>query len=57
MLVLASDGLWDFVNEQEVAAVVVQGGELEPMATALVDLAVKRGSKDDTSVVLVRLGL
>lgn len=65
MLVVASDGLWDMVSEGEVcdmlkARRVVDGTRSVPVdmcaaAEALVDEAVSRGSRDDTSVVLVDL--
>lgn len=61
-VILASDGLWDKVNNQEAADMV------RPLCTGiekpkpffackkLVDLAVKRGSTDDISVMIVQLG-
>lgn len=65
ILVLASDGLWDLVSDSEVASflrslplskgAVAVPRDLKEAAEGLVELAVKRGSKDDTSVVLVDL--
>ncbi|KAK7829334.1 putative protein phosphatase 2c 25 [Quercus suber] len=61
-VILASDGLWDKVNNQEAADMV------RPLCTGiekpkpffackkLVDLAVTRGSTDDISVMIVQLG-
>lgn len=61
-LILASDGLWDKVSNQEAVDVV------RPLCTGidkpqplfackkLVDLSASRGSTDDTSVMLIQLG-
>lgn len=61
-LVLATDGLWDFVNEVDVTAALVGIGtsplspdKLRSAAEAIVDLAVSRGSADDISAVVIDL--
>lgn len=63
LVVLGTDGLWDLVSDAEVAAFlrsrpraphsVAVPLDLCDSATGLVELAVSRGSKDDTSVVLI----
>lgn len=63
LIVLATDGLWDMVSAKEVASFLkslplAPGSTSVPLdlakaAEALVDKAVSRGSRDDTSVVLV----
>lgn len=58
LFVVASDGLWDFVSDQEsvdmARKVVTQGGDrTEKAAAELVNLACDRGSTDDISVVVV----
>lgn len=65
LLVLASDGLWDVVSKEDVARIIRRHKhrpgtvavpvDLSAAAEALVDHAVQKGSKDDTSVVLVDL--
>ncbi|XP_050385483.1 probable protein phosphatase 2C 25 [Argentina anserina] len=61
-LVLASDGLWDKVTNQEAVDVVrplcvgIDKPELFSACKKLVDLSVSRGSLDDTSVMIVQLG-
>ncbi|XP_057804554.1 probable protein phosphatase 2C 25 [Salvia miltiorrhiza] len=60
-LILASDGLWDKVNDQEavdIARPLCIGVEKpQPLAACrkLVDLSVSRGSADDISVMIVHL--
>ncbi|CAB4270966.1 unnamed protein product [Prunus armeniaca] len=61
-LVLASDGLWDKVTNQEAVDVVrplCVGTDKPEMFSAckkLVDLSIGRGSMDDTSVMIIQLG-
>lgn len=60
-LILASDGLWDKVSNQEAVDVVrhscVGIDNLEPFSACkkLVDLSVTRGSIDDISVMVIQL--
>lgn len=61
-LILASDGLWDKVSNQEAVNVVHSNGagidKMEGLAVCkkLVELSVSRGSLDDISVMLIPLG-
>ncbi|KAJ8749718.1 hypothetical protein K2173_012269 [Erythroxylum novogranatense] len=61
-LILASDGLWDKVGNQEaidIARPFCVGVDEPESLTAckrLVDLSASRGSKDDTSVMVIQLG-
>lgn len=65
LLVLASDGLWDIVSHSEVTNIIkaqpllygtlAVPADLGAAAEALVEEAIARGSRDDTSVVLVDL--
>lgn len=65
LLVVASDGLWDMVSDVEVTKLLkslplVPGtcavpDNLEAAAETLVDEAISRGSRDDTSVILIDL--
>ena len=56
LLILASDGLWDKVGNQEaVDAAAASSGDLPAACRRLVDMAVSRGSSDDISVLVVQL--
>ncbi|KAK7300920.1 hypothetical protein RJT34_11773 [Clitoria ternatea] len=61
LLILASDGLWDKVSNQEAVDIArpfcVENNKLQPLLACkkLVDLSVSRGSMDDTSVMLIKL--
>jgi len=56
---VACDGLWDVMNDQEVADVVskqrTEGKNAEDVAKFLVDLAKEKGSKDNISVIVIFL--
>ncbi|KAL0341260.1 UNVERIFIED_CONTAM: putative protein phosphatase 2C 25 [Sesamum radiatum] len=60
-LILASDGLWDKVSNQEAVDVVrplctgVEKPEAFSACKKLVDLSLARGSADDTSVMVIQL--
>ncbi|KAL8225135.1 hypothetical protein R6Q57_017692 [Mikania cordata] len=61
-LIMASDGLWDKVSNQEAIDLArpycVGNDKLEPVLACkkLVELAASRGSYDDATVMIVRLG-
>jgi serine/threonine protein phosphatase PrpC len=60
-LILASDGLWDFVGNEEVAAVGLSSGDCWEGASRLARLTrarwlIRTGGADDTTIVVVRLG-
>ncbi|KAJ6385438.1 hypothetical protein OIU77_028591 [Salix suchowensis] len=61
-LILASDGLWDKVGNQEAVDIAhrlcIGVEKAEPLSACkkLVDLSVSRGSCDDISVMLIQLG-
>ena len=58
---IASDGLWEFVSNQEVASAVAAGGSLNAICRKLVVKARTQWRKfeethiDDTTVVLIKL--
>jgi len=57
-LVVASDGLWDKVGNQEAVDVVSRGRNAAAVARScaeLVDMARRRGSRDDVTVMVVDL--
>jgi serine/threonine protein phosphatase PrpC len=55
-LLLCSDGLWDFVRDPEIAAIVgVESDDPQTIANTLVDMANSRGGEDNISVVYVKL--
>ncbi|XP_078175417.1 putative protein phosphatase 2C 59 [Carex rostrata] len=53
-LILASDGLWDVVSNEEAVAMVRPIEDPEQAAQRLLQEASKRGSADNTTVVIVR---
>ncbi|KAE9606017.1 hypothetical protein Lal_00025418 [Lupinus albus] len=61
LLILASDGLWDKVSNQEAVDIarpfLIGKKKSQPLLACkkLVDLSVSRGSMDDTSVMLIKL--
>ncbi|RDX85500.1 putative protein phosphatase 2C 25, partial [Mucuna pruriens] len=61
LLILASDGLWDKVSNQEAVDIarsfLAGNNKSQPLLACkkLVDLSVSRGSMDDTSVMLIKL--
>ena len=54
-LVLASDGLWDVVDEQQCASSVLRASDPLGAARSLCDLASTRGSMDNITVLVVAL--
>jgi serine/threonine protein phosphatase PrpC len=65
-VVLCSDGLWNYCSEAEDLAALVRrlvrdrtpaaGGDVMPLATALVDYANDQGGQDNISVAVCRVG-
>ncbi len=60
-IVLASDGLWDFVNNEETSTLSLSTQDTWEAAARLARLARSRwlartGGADDTTIVVVRLG-
>ncbi|KAL4422071.1 hypothetical protein ABPG77_001539 [Micractinium sp. CCAP 211/92] len=59
-VIVASDGLWDVMDSQEVAKLarrdLQRGNHPQEVAAKLSALAVKRGSQDNIAVVLIDLG-
>jgi len=60
MLVLACDGLWDVMSSTEVVVTVRElfmagPRSMVPVAEELLDLALRKGSKDNITVVVARL--
>ncbi|KAI4389367.1 hypothetical protein MLD38_001598 [Melastoma candidum] len=55
-LIMASDGLWDKVSEQEAVDVVGrEGGDMEKGCKKLIELSSSRGNLDDITVLLINL--
>ncbi|GJN11630.1 hypothetical protein PR202_ga29832 [Eleusine coracana subsp. coracana] len=55
LVALASDGLWKVMSNQEAVDEVRDTGDARKAAARLVDEAVRRGSKDDVSCIVVKL--
>lgn len=56
LLLLCSDGLWNMVMDEEMAALVGREGVLPEIAQALIDRANANGGKDNIAVALARMG-
>ncbi|XWS21960.1 hypothetical protein CRYUN_Cryun30bG0102900 [Craigia yunnanensis] len=54
-LIMASDGLWDKVNEQEAVNVVLRERNTQESCKKLVDISCGRGNVDDITVMVVNL--
>lgn len=54
-LILACDGLWDVVGDTEAVQAVAHLSDEDEMARTLVDIALKKGSTDNISVMVLRL--
>lgn len=52
VLLLCSDGLWDMVGEEEIAAIVKTAASLQAACDTLVEKANQAGGKDNISVIL-----
>jgi serine/threonine protein phosphatase PrpC len=55
LFLLCSDGLSGMVSDADMAAILGQGGELGPLANALVERANANGGRDNITAVLFRL--
>lgn len=53
-LLLCSDGLWEGMEDGQMAQILARPGSLREKAEALVELALEQGSTDDISVLLAR---
>ncbi|XP_043720780.1 probable protein phosphatase 2C 74 [Telopea speciosissima] len=54
-LIVASDGLWDKVNNQEAVDVVLRHKITLESCKKLVDISSRRGNKDDATVMVINL--
>ncbi|PKA54569.1 putative protein phosphatase 2C 77 [Apostasia shenzhenica] len=54
-LILASDGLWDKVGNQEAVDIVKRQGNLKHSCNDLVEISNNRGNRDDITVMVVDL--
>ncbi|KAJ9129347.1 hypothetical protein P3X46_033868 [Hevea brasiliensis] len=54
-LIMASDGLWDKVNEQEAVDVVLRDGNSVESCKKLIDMSFGRGNMDDITVMVINL--
>ncbi|MCF7799599.1 protein phosphatase 2C domain-containing protein [Candidatus Babeliales bacterium] len=54
-LILACDGLWDVVNNERAGEIVNRAPSVQAAAAQLVDIALKMGSRDNISVLVVDL--
>jgi protein phosphatase len=55
-VLLCSDGLWEALSDDEIAAVVGSDGSMRQLASVLVDRANAAGGEDNITVVLYEHG-
>ena len=55
LLIIASDGIWDVIEDEEIAKVVRLQKDANSIATDLVQTALKRGSEDNISCIVAIL--
>ena len=53
--VLASDGVWDVLNPDEVAKIAEKNKKIDNLARIIVETAIDRGSEDNISCIVVEL--
>jgi len=54
-LLICTDGLTDLVWDDEIRDIILQAGDLQAAAQALIDMANQRGGHDNITVVLMRV--
>ena len=55
VFVLATDGVYEFVNGQHISDAITNADTLDSAATSLVELALERGSDDNLSIQIARV--
>lgn len=55
LLIIATDGLWDVIDDQQAVDICLKYQNPLEMAKALVDAALKSGTMDNTSVMILKL--
>ncbi len=54
LLLLCTDGLTEYVPDQEIAEILDQDGDPEQAAERLIDVVLSRPAKDNVTVALAR---
>jgi protein phosphatase len=55
-IVICSDGLWSAIEDEDLAAMVAETSELDEVCASLIRTAIDRGSDDNVSVIVIRVG-
>lgn len=55
LLIIATDGLWDVIDDQAALEITKNFPGLKEKAKALIDFALHNGSKDNITVFIARL--
>lgn len=55
-IVICSDGLWSAIEDEELAAMAASAREVDDVCASLIRTAIDRGSDDNVSVIVVRVG-
>lgn len=56
-IVICSDGLWSAIEDEDLASMAAARRDLEEICSSLIEAAILRGSDDNVSVIVVRVGL
>ena len=54
-IVIASDGVWDYLNIGIVQKIMKEEGDSDSIATEIIKASVKKGSVDNISVIVIKL--
>ena len=54
-VIVASDGLWDYVPVKTIQKVIKEETEADDIALRLIKVAITEGSYDNVSVIVIRL--
>jgi len=57
-IVLASDGIWDVVNDENLIQILIEDGKnksTKELCKNMIDYSIKNGSKDNISIIIIKL--
>jgi serine/threonine protein phosphatase PrpC len=56
VVLICSDGLWDMIPDEDIHAIVMEGGSMEDTCMELIHRANEAGGDDNITVVLIQMG-
>ena len=54
-IVLCTDGVWDFVNEEDIFYLTLNNHQTETICKEIIKMGIKRGSKDNMSCIVIKV--